>query len=160
MISIRTLQDDDAEYIVKYNENTDENFLNQWGGGRFYTYPLTVEQIINRIKNKDNTRYFAILNDGLMIGAVELDFIDWDNKKCNVCRFLIEEKSRGHGYGTEALKLVTQYALDELHMKNVYLSVFDFNKNALRCYEKAGYKIISQEVRTNGWLAYKMEYIA
>ena len=43
MIAIRPLQAEDADAIVMYNENTDEDFMRQWAG-RFYTYPLTKEQ--------------------------------------------------------------------------------------------------------------------
>lgn len=159
MISLRTLQNEDSEFIVKCNENTYKKFFHQWGGGRFYSYPITTEQIVNRIKNTDNTRYFAILNDGVIIGTVELDFIDWVNKKCRVCRFLIEEKSRGRGYGETALRFVTKYSFEQLYMKKVNLMVFSFNKSAIKCYEKTGFKIISEEVRPNGWIAIKMKLI-
>ena len=56
MVRVRTMVDDDAKYIVDFNQGTDENFLHQWAGGRFYTYPITSEQIIARIKNTNNTR--------------------------------------------------------------------------------------------------------
>ena len=56
MVRVRPMVDDDAKYIVEFNQGTDENFLHQWAGGRFYTYPITSEQIIARIKNTNNTR--------------------------------------------------------------------------------------------------------
>jgi len=157
LIKIRQLQDKDAVNIVKYNEGKDENFFNQWGGGRFYTYPLTAEQVQSRIKNTQNTRYFAITKDDAMIGAAELDFIDWEAKKCSVCRFLLGEEYSNHGYGTEALNLLVDYAMNQLGMTKVTLSVFDFNKNAFRCYEKAGFVTTSISDRPNGWKAIHME---
>lgn len=160
MITIRPFQDDDAGIIVKFNENTDEDFLHQWGGGRFYTYPLTAAQIVQRIKNTENTRYFAVLLDDSVIGMVELDFIKWDEKICSVCRFIIGEEYRGKGYGVQVLSLLCNYAFNELNMEKIKLSVFDFNAGAYKCYIKAGFKVVGEAIRPNGWTAIEMEKTA
>ena len=158
MITIRPLTVDDAEIIVGFNENTSEDFFNQWGGGRFYKYPLTKEQIIERMQNTENTRYFAALLDGTVIGMAELDFINWDEKICFVCRFILGEEYRNKGYGVKFLNLLCNHAADELGMKKVKLGVFDFNAGAYKCYLKAGFKVIGEAVRPNGWKAIEMEY--
>lgn len=158
MITLRPLQADDADIIVGFNKDTDADFLSQWSG-RGYTYPITREQIAERIKNTANTRYFAVLLESAVIGTVELDFIKWDEKVCSVCRFLIGKEQRGKGYGIQVLNLLCAYAFYELEMNKVKLSVFDFNTGAYKCYINAGFKAVGEAVRPNGWKAIEMERI-
>ncbi len=51
----------------------------------------------------------------------------------------IDQKQRGKGYGTAALKLAEEKAR-ELGKKRIGLQVFGHNKDALRLYERLGYK--------------------
>ena len=157
MIAIRPMRTDDVDIIVNFHANTDETFFHQWGGGRFYTYPLTKKQIAKRMKNTRNTRFFAATLDDTVIGMAELDFTNWENKECAVCRFLIGEAYRSKGYGQEVLRLLCAHAFDELGMRKVKLTVFDFNASAYKCYLKAGFRVTSEEIRPNGWKAIKME---
>ncbi len=48
------------------------------------------------------------------------------------------------GYGTEATRLVLDYAFIVLGLHNVMLSVYDFNYRGVRAYEKAGFKVIGR----------------
>ena len=157
MISVRKFEDADAVFLAKFNEGTTEDLFNHWGGGRYYTLPLTAEQIINRIQNTENTRYFAVERDNIMIGSVELDFIDWNLKECSVCRFYIAEQYRNKGYGVLALKQLSEIAFSQLDMKKIKLSVFDFNTGAYKCYIKAGFEVTGEVIRPNGWKAIQME---
>ena len=108
---------------------------------------------------------FKIINQtrGTMIGTVELSKIDRENKKAYVSRFLIgEEENRNKGYGTKALKKVIQFAHNKLGLKILVLKVFDFNKNAMKCYENAGFKRTKYMEKTrkteNGfWNAFTMK---
>ena len=44
------------------------------------------------------------------------------------------------GYGTEALKLLLDFAFNFQNMHSVDLKVFSFNERAIKCYEKSGFK--------------------
>ena len=63
-----------------------------------------------------------------------------------VCRtgtlgiFIGEQKERNKGYGAEALKLLLDYGFNILNLNNINLAVFSFNKNAIACYKKIGFK--------------------
>ena len=48
------------------------------------------------------------------------------------------------GYGTEAVELLLGYGFNVLNLNNIMLTVFAFNKRALRCYEKAGFRVIGK----------------
>ena len=48
------------------------------------------------------------------------------------------------GYGTEATRLILDYAFNVLGLHNVMLSVYDYNRRGMRAYEKAGFKVIGR----------------
>ena len=50
-----------------------------------------------------------------------------------------EAEERGHGYGTEAVRLLLDFAFKDLNLHRVYLRVFVTNEAALRVYEKVGF---------------------
>ena len=151
---------DDIPVIVSFFEDTTEDFMNQWGGGRWYKYPITIEQINEQMNTrKDNTLYFIILNENEIIGSFELDFINWEEKICSICRYLIKKNYRSQGFGTEALKVIVQYVFNDLYMNKITLSVYDFNISAYKCYKKVGFIECGRQVRENGWTAILMEMI-
>ncbi|HET6871520.1 MAG TPA: GNAT family protein, partial [Sporolactobacillaceae bacterium] len=43
------------------------------------------------------------------------------------------------GLGTEAVQLIVEYGFKILNLNNIMLQVFEFNKSAIRSYEKAGF---------------------
>ena len=158
MINICEMKDKDIPTVVSFLDNTTEDFMNQWGGMRWYKYPVTIEQMIKVYNTrKGTTLYFLIKNDDEVIGSFELDFIDWENSECAVCRFLIADEYRSKGYGTQAMKVLVNHAFMHLCMKRIYLSAFDFNIGAIKCYENAGFKKFEEVVRDNGWVAIRME---
>ena len=158
MITLRTMEKADATILENFLSRESEAFMNQWGGGRWYRYPVTAAQILGVMAARSaNTMYFMIINDGVAVGSVELDFIDLIQKKCTVCRFLIAGEYRSKGLGEQSLRAIVRLAFETLDMKTIQLSVFDFNTAAIRCYEKLGFAKIAQETRSNGWIAHKME---
>ena len=160
MITIREMKEEDIPAVVSFLDGTSEGFMHQWGGGRWYKHPVTVEQVANQYHTRfENTLYFVTVNgdNNEIVGSSELDFIDWENKTCAVCRYLIAPQHRNKGFGTEALKRLVSYAFDALNMKKVRLSVFDFNTGAQKCYAKAGFVEYDRAMRDNGWIAICME---
>jgi RimJ/RimL family protein N-acetyltransferase len=52
---------------------------------------------------------------------------------------LIGPPHQGHGYGTEATRLVVRYGFAELGLHRIQLAVIGGNERALRTYRKAGF---------------------
>jgi ribosomal-protein-alanine N-acetyltransferase len=48
----------------------------------------------------------------------------------------------GMGYGTEALRLVTRYAFDDLGLNKLYAGMYAENVGSVRAFLKAGYREI------------------
>ncbi|MCX7882683.1 MAG: GNAT family N-acetyltransferase [Brevinematales bacterium] len=93
-----------------------------------------------------NGYHFGIRRKDTMklIGSCSFKNIHWQ-RQCAEIGILIGDKSeRYQGYGTEAVQLLVEYGFRVLGLRNIMLSVYDFNKSALRCYEKAGFKKIGR----------------
>ena len=85
------------------------------------------------------------------IGNTDLRDIDHRNRSAGFGILIGESAERGKGYGTEATKLILDYAFTALGLHNVLLSVFEFNLAGRRAYEKAGFKEIGRR-RQCRWL--------
>lgn len=98
------------------------------------------EWLENSEKNGDAN--FAIIKKDKdeLIGNCSLMDIDRINRKCTLGIFIGDEENKGKGYGSEALSLLLKYAFDFQNMHSVDLKVFMFNKRAIKCYEKLGFK--------------------
>jgi len=53
---------------------------------------------------------------------------------------VVEKDYRGKGYGKEAIILLMDYAFGHLNFHRISIGVVGFNDNALRFYEKIGFK--------------------
>ncbi len=73
--------------------------------------------------------------------AGELVINDWDedNRSCGF-RIALDAGFRNRGFGTEATRLIVDYAFSELPIHRISLEVFDFNPRAIATYEKVGFR--------------------
>ena len=74
------------------------------------------------------------------MGNCGLHQIDSLRQCAEVGLFIGEEENRGKGYGVDVLTLLLAHAFDTLNLNNVMLRVFAFNDQAIRCYEKVGFR--------------------
>lgn len=158
MIRILPFEKCDSSLIIDWNKEKTADFLQQWAG-RGYEFPITEKQILDRIDNETVSDFMIckIVLENKTIGTIELMNIDKEEKKADIGRFLLNPSFAGKGYGTASLKAFTEQIFSEFNFNKLGLTVFDFNKAAFRCYEKAGFKIVGEETRLNGWIAIKME---
>ncbi|MRX56533.1 aminoglycoside 6'-acetyltransferase [Bacillus sp. HMSC76G11] len=89
------------------------------------------------------------------IGDLALLDIDLLNRNASIRIALNEEKHRGRGFGTEALRLILQHGFHNLGLYRVGLNVYHYNERAKRSYEKLGFK---QEGVIRGELFYDGDF--
>jgi RimJ/RimL family protein N-acetyltransferase len=81
-----------------------------------------------------------IRNDQLQaIGNTNLFNIDHHNGTADFGILIGEPDAWGKGYGTEATRLMLDYAFDVLGLHNVQLQVYSNNDRAVRAYQRAGF---------------------
>jgi UDP-4-amino-4,6-dideoxy-N-acetyl-beta-L-altrosamine N-acetyltransferase len=107
----------------------------------------------NYLKDKSSKVYIIETGKGEHIGNIGLNDIDLHTRKAELGIFIGEKKFWGKGYGTEAVELGLKLAFEGLNLNRVYLKVFQNNKRAQKCYEKAGFKkegVLRQDEFKNG----------
>ncbi|MFL1427339.1 MULTISPECIES: GNAT family N-acetyltransferase [unclassified Nocardiopsis] len=70
-----------------------------------------------------------------------------------------EPAARGKGVGTEATRLVLDYAFHVTGLECVYLTVLEPNTAAIRAYEKAGFRRQGVRRNANKWLGQRVNEI-
>lgn len=103
--------------------------------------PDAVRTFLARLPGDDERADWAIIrrDDGTHIGDVALNELREEDETMNFRIALDSEAVRGQGFGSEATAAVVAFALDEVGLHRLELSVFDFNPRAQRVYEKAGF---------------------
>ena len=75
-----------------------------------------------------------------ILGTVGLDEIEWTNRVASLGIGIGDSENWGKGYGTEATRLLVDYAYNELNLYRLQLTVFEFNARAISLYEKMGFR--------------------
>ena len=100
--------------------------------------------------------FFSIrtIAEDRLIGALELDVIDWSGRDAFVGLGIGETEYWGKGYGTDVMNVLLRFAFLEINLRRVTLTVFEYNPRAIRSYEKAGFshegrlrKVLNKEGR-------------
>ncbi|MDI6809429.1 MAG: GNAT family protein [Candidatus Eisenbacteria bacterium] len=101
-----------------------------------------MEEYLEKIRRDSNRVWFVIVlreNDRIIgeCGLLRM-FHPWRTTDLSI--FIGDKKAWGKGYGTEALYLLLDYAFGSLNFHRVAFGVVGSNKQAIRFYEKAGFK--------------------
>lgn len=78
--------------------------------------------------------------DDTPLGSVYIRDIDHTHHKGEYGIFIGEEAARGRGIGTQAAKLMIKHGFEELGLHRIYLRALAGNDQAVRSYEKAGFR--------------------
>jgi RimJ/RimL family protein N-acetyltransferase len=110
-----------------------------YGGDVRNLEPYTLENATNWYhKMLQNPIEWAIEFDGRCIGQARLT-VNYNDKRARHAAGIFDEKLLNQGIGTEITKAVLQYAFGTLGLHRVDLRVLEYNKRAIRCYEKCGF---------------------
>jgi diamine N-acetyltransferase len=106
--------------------------------------PQTLEQRIARYEydaTDEESVDFAVYERATWrpIGTVGLFDINDRNGRAEFGIFIGEQEARGKGYGTEATRLVLDYAFAVRGLRNVGLTVAEWNVAGRRAYARAGF---------------------
>jgi RimJ/RimL family protein N-acetyltransferase len=144
MIELKYFERSDFKQLINWIDSPE--FLLQWGGPQF-DYPLNESQLEKYIENANNdnsdTLVYKVIHKetGNVIGHISLSKIDRKNKSARIGKVLVGDKNiRSQGIGQLMVKEILKIAFEELKLHRVSLGVFDFNKSAIACYEKVGFK--------------------
>jgi RimJ/RimL family protein N-acetyltransferase len=79
-------------------------------------------------------------NTWRLIGNSSLFNISLINRCAEVGIFIGDKKEWGKGYGTETMLLLLKHGFGTLNLHRIFLRVYENNPQAIRTYEKVGFK--------------------
>lgn len=142
-IDLQPFERKDFSQLMEWVQSPE--FLLQWAGPIF-AYPLDEGQLQRYLEkareDPPERRIFKAIEPGTsrVIGHGELDDLDWRNRSARMARVLIgEPSSRGKGLGVQMVKKILEVGFRQLKLHRIDLVVFDFNRAAIACYERAGF---------------------
>jgi RimJ/RimL family protein N-acetyltransferase len=142
MITLEYFTSNDFTQLMDWIK--DEEALMNWSGSLF-SFPLTKESMewyiedVNDINNSDAFIYKAVETEtGKVVGHISLGGISKKNKAGRISRVLVAPEYQGKGYCCQMIKAVLKIGFANLQLHRICLGVYDFNKAAIRCYQKAG----------------------
>ncbi|WP_025685326.1 GNAT family N-acetyltransferase [Paenibacillus maysiensis] len=137
-IKLAAVREEDAETMFKWGE--DAEYLRNVDTD--LALPYTLKQMKSEGSPSSNEVYFRLrtLADDVLIGFVAIHGIEWNNRIGQLAVGIGNADYRGKGYGAEAVRLILRYAFYELNLNRVGLDVIEYNEQAIRTYEQAGFQ--------------------
>ncbi|MBZ0301118.1 MAG: GNAT family N-acetyltransferase [Anaerolineae bacterium] len=90
--------------------------------------------------HREFTFGIRLLDTDELIGWTQLDGIDWVHHTSALGIGIGSRAFWDGGYGTEAMRLLLNFAFDELNLHRVFLTVFSYNARAIHLYDKLGFR--------------------
>lgn len=137
-VTLRPIQPSDFPKLVEWSHDPE---VNQYLEGNYPSdlseCPSWHQQLQS---DRHNQRYAIVADDGTFIGDIELDHITWRSGDAELRIRIGQKEYWDRGYGTDSVRTLLEHAFYKMKLTRVYLRVFRFNKRAVRCYEKSGFK--------------------
>lgn len=141
IISLRALEPSDVDILYEW-----ENDQNLWHVSYTQTpfSKFILEEFVNTAfndiyTNKQLRLMIVDTNLNKTIGAIDLFEFDPQHDRCGVGIYIIEQH-RKSGLAFECIELLKQYCFNNLHLKQLYVHISQFNMASLALFEKAGFE--------------------
>lgn len=133
--------------IKKVNENNYEEIESLKVANGQENYIETVEECLEEAREYSVWSPVGIYDEEKAVGfAMYGLFLDeGENGRVWLDRFLISEENQGMGYGKAAVKILINDLYKEYGYDEIYLSVYEDNKNAINLYEKLGFEFNGED---------------
>ena len=127
---------DDAEKMTK-RMNTPTILAGLWRYGEICTLQQEKDWLS---KEKECTLSIIKLENDELIGEIWLHSINHIDQTAELWIVIGEADEHNKWYWADAIKTLLRYAFYEIHLNNVFLRVKSFNKKAIHCYKKVGFR--------------------
>lgn len=137
MIELQQFTEKDFETFKSWIPNKEELFQ---FAGPLLSYPVTDSQLHRYLQMTDKKPLKIVLTSTQeTIGHCELNFENGNNR---LSRILIGNKEmRGKRIGEQVVRKMVNLMFENTEVEEVDLNTFDWNNQAIKCYEKVGFKI-------------------
>lgn len=137
-VQLRGITHKDAPLIYQWANRED---LRDLTGTLYPISEYEHEQWIKKVTTDSKQKLFAIYAGDRCIGTIGLKNIDYFSSNAELFISIGEESPDFVGGGTDAVNTLVDFSFKHLNLHKIYLHVFESNKRAIRCYEKAGFNV-------------------
>ena len=124
------------DYLAMVNDM--ENVEKYLGGAHEpFTQEQEIEWVRKKLENKEQVFSMIVKGSGRFIGNAELVDIRDSAAEFGIA---VTAAMQDRGYGTEAVKAVTDYGMKVLGLDRITLKVHPNNSRAIHVYEKCGFE--------------------
>ncbi len=101
------------------------------------------EQFVADMAKDPGSYLFGIFEKNEMkhIGNIKLGFVDSYHQRAQLSLFLGEKSCWGQGYGTEAVRCLSNWGFDSLGLERIEAGCYEVNMASLRTFLKVGYSV-------------------
>lgn len=78
--------------------------------------------------------------DGEHIGGINLHQIDAESRNAGLGIIIGAKAHWDRGYGGDAIVTLLRFAFDEMNLHRVWLTTVEYNKRAIACYRRCGFR--------------------
>lgn len=145
----------DAENFAKSRQEL--NTLAQIGAyGNSYTYESVAKYMPSPSLNIGNKKIFSILSneDSRYLGDIRLEKLNDTSYQIGI---VIVQNERGKGYGSDAIRTLSNYAFKNLGVDKIYLRVYKNNPRAISLYLRLGF--IYEKTEDDGYVIEGINYM-
>lgn len=142
-IYLRALEPEDLEFLYELENNTAIWEIS--GTKTPYARHVLRTYLDNAFKDIYEVKQLrlGICNyENRLLGLIDLFDFDPGHMRAGVGIVILESKDRNQGTGTEALKLMLDYAFSTLNLRQVYANVGKENEGSLHLFNKLGFEQI------------------
>ena len=124
-----------------------QKFQNDPAIGHYYEYIYNPERADRYFDTNSvpDRKLFAILAGDEIVGECKLKNIDFQKQECSLGIHLRDDSVKEKGYGTQAERLILQYAFEELGMVAVNADAALKNTRSQHVLEKVGFRYIRED---------------
>jgi RimJ/RimL family protein N-acetyltransferase len=137
-VLIRKINESDIETMYLWEKSDKFRYFS--GSNEIQDYNVYRKRFVNYINyGKESIYLFSIVVNNEVIGRIELGLVDFTNKSGAIGIVIGEEKNRNKGFGSIGLKLMLNFAFNELNLNRVYSEVYSFNIASQNLMKKIGF---------------------
>jgi RimJ/RimL family protein N-acetyltransferase len=141
-VFLRPLEREDlnARYLSWLNDPEVTRYMET---GAFPTTARDLEKFYDEVTGSRNQIILAVADkkSGQHVGNVKLGPIHWIHRCATFGIMIGDKRFWGRGVGLEATRLMVEFGFDRLNLRRIDLGVLAEHDAAVRCYEKAGFKV-------------------
>ena len=91
---------------------------------------------------KQGKIHFAVLLDDKVIGDVYLKHFNSAEKSCEMGIYLVNDKYKGNGFGTQAEQLIIDHVFKNMDIDVIYADTLKKNHRSRHVLEKVGFTVV------------------